>query len=92
MAMMMSIFSSFDALGAEFYGQKLEYPANQETKPNTESIKKSRTEGKSLPLSPESKKGSAPPPPLPHLQQERGRPRFALELDGVHCFETILPY
>ncbi|PPR94102.1 hypothetical protein GOBAR_AA26558 [Gossypium barbadense] len=25
-------------------------------------------------------------------QKQRLRPRFAPELDGVHCFETIIPY
>ncbi|KDP32654.1 hypothetical protein JCGZ_14774 [Jatropha curcas] len=89
MAMMMSIFSSFDALGAELYGQKLNYSAKQETGTTVESIKKSRSEGKSLPSSPVSKKGSATSLPP---QQERWTPRFAPELDGVHCFETILRY
>ncbi|MEX6631830.1 hypothetical protein SGI36_21510, partial [Providencia rettgeri] len=31
-------------------------------------------------------------PPLCSRQQQQERQRFALELDGVHCFETIVPY
>ncbi|XP_050235851.1 uncharacterized protein LOC126685900 [Mercurialis annua] len=92
---MMSMFSSFDALCAEFYGQKLKLSggpsSDQQRNPKIldSLIEKSETEGKekSLVSSALRKVKGSPSPP-----QERRRPRFAPELDGVHCFETILPY
>ncbi|KAL6541463.1 hypothetical protein OROGR_010949 [Orobanche gracilis] len=88
--MSMSIFSSFDALCAEsFFGQKISLctcpaPSDKST-PVVESDdqKKKKKKGKDETLQPENKK------------EDRRRiraPRFAPELDGVHCFETVLPY
>ncbi|EEF37954.1 conserved hypothetical protein [Ricinus communis] len=92
--MMMSMFSSFDALCAESSGQKLKFSVgsaiqdgNKATAPANSMKKKSGTDGERSVSPPENVKGSSQPP-----QQERRRPRFAPEFDGVHCFETILPY
>lgn len=85
---MMSMFSSFDAFCKEFYEQKVKFSGVSST-PNerskataVESMKKKGMEKKSSPSSENVKES---------LKQQR-KPRFAPELDGVHCFETILPY
>lgn len=86
---MMSIFSSFDALSAESFGQKVGFswgnPPPVQTKqappPLPSSVKKEQAADKSK--RPENQE--------PQRQQRRGNPRFAPELDGVFCFETIIP-
>ncbi|KAJ6677432.1 hypothetical protein OIU85_010584 [Salix viminalis] len=92
--MMTSMFSSFDALCAESFGQKLNFSftaPGEGSRPEVESTKKSvMHEGNKDTSSASSK---SPPASInKSLQQQRRRPRFAPELDGVHCFETILPY
>nr|XP_009604591.1 uncharacterized protein LOC104099339 [Nicotiana tomentosiformis]XP_016456700.1 PREDICTED: uncharacterized protein LOC107780651 [Nicotiana tabacum]AAG43557.1 Avr9/Cf-9 rapidly elicited protein 65 [Nicotiana tabacum] len=97
---MMSIFSSFDVLSAEIFGLKV----NRSWAPNTE--RKQQEQGVS-PLVSDRKNEASPPStsstgglkkageaatPSSSRPQQQKRPRFALELDGVHCFETILPY
>ncbi|XP_049394000.1 uncharacterized protein LOC125858294 isoform X1 [Solanum stenotomum] len=103
--MMMSIFSSFDALSAEIFGLKVSRswaPATSDNKqqeglaplvsdrktavspPSTSSPGELNKAGEAA--APSSSKSPSRP------QQQRRRPRFAPELDGVHCFETILPY
>ncbi|OIT05106.1 PREDICTED: uncharacterized protein LOC109223884 [Nicotiana attenuata] len=97
---MMSIFSSFDVLSAEIFGLKV----NRSWVPNTE--KKQQEQGVS-PLASDHKNEASPPSIAStgglkkvgeaagrssSRPQQQKRPRFALELDGVHCFETILPY
>ncbi|XP_049394001.1 uncharacterized protein LOC125858294 isoform X2 [Solanum stenotomum] len=102
---MMSIFSSFDALSAEILGQKVNHswaPPTSDNKqqqglaplvsdrktavspPSTSSPGELNKAGEAA--APSSSKSPSRP------QQQRRRPRFAPELDGVHCFETILPY
>lgn len=90
----MSMFSSFDALGAESFGQKVSFSwasgtlkkdvkqqqGSEQKTPATNGGGKDGTS--SLPSTPNAKKP----------QESRRRPRFAVELDGVHCFETIIPY
>nr|GMD58540.1 AF211539_1 Avr9/Cf-9 rapidly elicited protein 65 [Ipomoea batatas] len=82
--MMMSIFSSFDALSAELFGQKL----------GLSWVPFSAKEQKELraPASGGSDKAASPAPAFDKKpRQEQRRPRFAVELDGIHCFETIIP-
>ncbi|KAJ4830899.1 hypothetical protein Tsubulata_011132 [Turnera subulata] len=106
---MMSMFSSFDALFAESFGQKVKFTTTTGGPDPAPAIEGSSTRGK---LAEESvikksttsgsegnNKSSSSSPPAANLskgssQQQRRRrtPRFAPELDGVHCFETILPY
>ncbi|KAB1205204.1 hypothetical protein CJ030_MR7G021968 [Morella rubra] len=82
--MMMSMFSSFDALCAESYGQKvsLSMGPTKEPKPKP---KERAPEGYSTP--PKHCSGQRQP-----QEKQQRMPRFAPELDGVHCFETIVPY
>ncbi|KAK4255845.1 hypothetical protein QN277_008788 [Acacia crassicarpa] len=94
--MMMSIFSSFDALCAEFsYGQRSRLSIDAPNlKPKLE--QKPSSPGKKPP-SPDSSKAAPPSssstqPDGAKQQRRRFSPRFAPELDGVHCFESIVPY
>ncbi|GFQ08586.1 hypothetical protein PHJA_003002600 [Phtheirospermum japonicum] len=89
--MSMSIFSSFDALCAEsFFGQKISLfkgpaPSSDNNKQAPALKFDDQKRGKdvnSCPSQPEKKLGDR--------RRFRG-PRFAPELDGVHCFETIVP-
>lgn len=101
--MLMSLFSSFDALCAESFGQKVslawaprakkqqEFPPAvvvSELKAIDGGNKGKEGSSSTLPSSRDVKK----PQDHDHLQQKKRRPRFAVELDGVHCFETIIPY
>ncbi|KAJ8554237.1 hypothetical protein K7X08_024915 [Anisodus acutangulus] len=85
---MMSIFSSFDALSAEIFGQKMNLLKQQQ-----QGVGPIVSESKTVATPPcagdLNKAGEASPPPSSSQQK---RPRFALEFDGVHCFETIIPY
>ncbi|CAH8339401.1 unnamed protein product [Eruca vesicaria subsp. sativa] len=78
---MNSMFSAFDALFVELMGKNLmvsSFKATSATNP----------------------KPAAPQTPKPTQKKEKARsnkmgfvqktPRFALELDGLHCFETIV--
>ncbi|MCD7461393.1 hypothetical protein HAX54_046038 [Datura stramonium] len=100
--MMMSIFSSFDALSAELFGQKLSL-SNSRALSSTET---KQQQGVGI-LASDHKNAGSPPstystgglkkageasPPSSSRQQQQRRQRFALEFDGVHCFETIIPY
>ncbi|XP_049394002.1 uncharacterized protein LOC125858295 [Solanum stenotomum] len=94
--MMMSIFSSFDALSAELFGQKLSFskPSSTDTKQQGVGTLVSDQKTAASPPATSStgilkKAGEASPPPSSRQQK---RQRFALEFDGVHCFETIIPY
>ncbi|TYH55123.1 hypothetical protein ES332_D09G216100v1 [Gossypium tomentosum] len=94
--MMMSMFSSFEALLFDSHTQK-KYTATstpiEKAKPNevscSEGNKKETTEFNNLSPPPSSSSSSSV---VETPQKQRLRPRFAPELDGVHCFETIIPY
>ncbi|KAL5737082.1 hypothetical protein ACOSQ2_031870 [Xanthoceras sorbifolium] len=88
---MMSIFSSFDALCAEFYRQKIDFSAGSAEKPKQEanSMKRSGSEENK---SPSSVGGRPSEEQRRRIREGARRARFAPELDGVHCFETIVPY
>ncbi|KAJ4726753.1 Avr9/Cf-9 rapidly elicited protein [Melia azedarach] len=84
---MMSIFSSFDAFYAESFGQKAKFSTGQKDNDvnhvdYTRTTKKDGDERKT----PASKSQQAQA-----REQTKRLPRFAPELDGVHCFETIVP-
>ncbi|KAF9671056.1 hypothetical protein SADUNF_Sadunf12G0007100 [Salix dunnii] len=94
---MMSMFSSFDAPSAESLGQKLRllFSASKEGKsqPQVESKKKREmSEGSNDESSTSSSPKSSPENINKPSQQQQMRLRFAPELDGVHCFETIITY
>lgn len=99
----MSIFSSFDALSAELFGQKLNifkaYNHTHETK--HQKMVAPLVTNHQVVDSPSSictssgdliKKDREASPPSSARQQQHKRQRFALKFDGVHCFETIIPY
>ncbi|KAG8381588.1 hypothetical protein BUALT_Bualt06G0137100 [Buddleja alternifolia] len=90
--MSMSIFSSFEALCAESsFGQKVGFSwpySNSNT---------NKKEPAAVKIDDDLKKGkevnsSFQPTTTKKKPENRRRPRFAPELDGLHCFETILPY
>lgn len=84
------MFSSFDALVAESFGQKVGVSRQLITKERVASSEKQMKEdtpasNKAISIS----KGKASPENQEHRQRKT---RFAPELDGVHCFESIIPY
>ncbi|KAI4384876.1 hypothetical protein MLD38_002970 [Melastoma candidum] len=93
--MMSSIFSSFDAICAEsLLGWKpMRFSGDQNSilrKDDSHAVEKARKlEGGSV--SPSDKARDVDSKRRQGDRQRRA-PRFAPELDGVHCFETILPY
>ena len=100
--MLTSIFSSFDALYAELsYGQKLGFSLDSlkdsNSKAKVEEVSSFTAAASSSSVeSIQKKKRSTPTPPSQPGREKRTqppmRPRFAPEFDGIHCFETIVPY
>ncbi|WMV20824.1 hypothetical protein MTR67_014209 [Solanum verrucosum] len=94
--MMMSIFSPFDALSAEVCGQKLSFSKALTTHDKTQQGVGTLVTNSQAVASPPStssiavlnKAGEA----SSSCQNQQKRQRFALEFDGVHCFETIITY
>ncbi|KAL4295374.1 hypothetical protein GQ457_12G000420 [Hibiscus cannabinus] len=87
--MMMSMFSSFEVLSSDYFGLNMKFTATptEKSKPTEVSSSKKETVSKnSSPPHTSSSTGAKTP------QKQRLRARFAPELDGVHCFETIIPY
>lgn len=86
----MSMFSSFDALMAESFGHKVGVSQSMITKErvvSTEKQVKEETPASNKDISVSKGKAS------PENQQHKPRKtRFAPELDGVHFFESIIPY
>ncbi|KAL7213990.1 hypothetical protein ACSBR1_026422 [Camellia fascicularis] len=85
--MSMSLFSSFDALCAEYLGQKVGLSWAKERKVDLDS---SAVDHRKKTSSPMIVKESSNKSKEEGKQQRR--PRFAPELDGVNCFETIVLY
>lgn len=79
--MFTSIFSPFDVFCAESIGQKV-------SASNTRILQKSSAKIDDR----KSVVEANPSPQVPKKPEVARRPRFAPEFDGVHCFETILPY
>ncbi|PSS11262.1 Apical endosomal glycoprotein [Actinidia chinensis var. chinensis] len=83
---MNSIFSSFDAVCAEFLGQsiKASLPGRLQSNQLSRELK-------------DTVNNSSPPPPASSYtrsrpQQQKAAARFAPELDGLFCFETLVSY
>ncbi|TMW92908.1 uncharacterized protein LOC107013844 [Solanum pennellii] len=89
--MMMSIFSSFDALSAELFGQKLSFSKPSSEQQGVGTLVSDQKTAATSSTGVLKKAGEASPPPSSRQQQQQKRQRFALEFDGVHCFETIIP-
>ncbi|KAL7191024.1 hypothetical protein ACSBR2_023155 [Camellia fascicularis] len=98
---MNSIFSSFEAVCAEFMGQtvKASLPIipfssnNKNNKVILQSQHKLISTTKNSNNNIEEGKSSPPPPVSPSTSSQRkAAARFAPELDGLHCFETLVPF
>ncbi|KAG8390454.1 hypothetical protein BUALT_Bualt01G0085000 [Buddleja alternifolia] len=93
--MFMSLFSSFDVRCAEAFGQKIAGVSTARSSSN----KQESSVAAAVQID-DLKKGkevntSSQPSDSPKKSEDRRTirmPRFAPEFDGVHCFETILPY
>ncbi|KAH1114619.1 hypothetical protein J1N35_007997 [Gossypium stocksii] len=86
---MNSIFSSFDALCAEFLGQSVRpsFASNSMNKGAADSFVNSRWGTNKLSSEPMQKKQER------NVEKKKQRaPRFAPELDGLNCFETIVSF
>ncbi|CAN8314029.1 unnamed protein product [Cochlearia groenlandica] len=79
---MNSMFSAFDALFAELMGKNLLASSfNATAKPTASAASQTQTQTQT------QEKGNASSNNMGLVQKT---PRFALELDGLHCFETIV--
>ncbi|KAK8530882.1 hypothetical protein V6N13_030814 [Hibiscus sabdariffa] len=79
---MNSIFSSFDALCAEFLGQAIRPSFASSTQNAGEVVVTNKVLSQDT-----SRKQQG------NLEKKQQRaPRFAPELDGLHCFETLVSY
>ncbi|XP_056174151.1 uncharacterized protein LOC130140008 [Syzygium oleosum] len=90
---MNSIFSSFDFLCAELFGMKVKahLPPAASTVGGGDPSPLRRGEG--APDIPRTgSKGENVTEQKQKQKQKESFPRFALELDGIHCFETIVPH
>lgn len=91
--MMTSMISAFDALSFEPFCQKLKLSLvpslREKTAPKEAMVikKEEKERSNTLPPPPQS-----PPSPQKQRRPEEKRSRFAPELDGLHCFETIVRY
>lgn len=94
--MIMSMFSSFDALFAESLGHKVgfSWPAVS-TKDVITPPSLLENKAQSCSNNSADKFVAKKLPENQEVQKKRSKTtstRFAPELDGVHCFETIIPY
>ncbi|WMV20825.1 hypothetical protein MTR67_014210 [Solanum verrucosum] len=98
---MMSIFSSFDALSAEILGQKVNHSWAPPTSDNKQQGVGPLVSDRKIAVSPPSTSATgklnkteeaAAPSSYSKSPSRLRRPKFAPELDGVYCFETIPPY
>lgn len=101
---MMSLFSSFEALCGESYGYNFKFTSEvPNPKADSSSVSSSvvrsvekdgKDNSKSNTSNSDHNRNSSSPSPPSHVSQvqKQRRPRFAPELDGVNCFETIIPF
>ncbi|KAF9601640.1 hypothetical protein IFM89_021106 [Coptis chinensis] len=84
---MMSLFSSFDALCAEYLGQKV--GCGSSLIMSSTIVKK---EVKNMGQKQKETSISTPSTQVNSKSQKKQHttPRFAIELDGLNCFETIV--
>ncbi|KNA06796.1 hypothetical protein SOVF_177850 [Spinacia oleracea] len=100
--MMSSIFSTFEAMGAESYGWKLvnftPQKVSSKSSPTTTAAAAATTTSSSVAdntssnSSPVKKQTEDLTKKKMTTKNLKRNPRFAVEFDGVHCFETIVPY
>ncbi|KAL7146058.1 hypothetical protein ABFS83_06G015900 [Erythranthe nasuta] len=93
--MWMSMFSSFEAFGAESLSQRVALSRSPASASASNNMKQEPTAA-AVKID-DLKKGekvnsSSTPPKKPENRQRIRAPRFAPEFDGIYCFETIIPY
>ncbi|KAL7134941.1 hypothetical protein ABFS83_11G059100 [Erythranthe nasuta] len=82
-----SIFSPFEALSADYYfGQKVAGFSCAPPPPNT------NKHGAAAAAETVVNSSSMPTTKKPEDRRRIRAPRLAPELDGIYCFETLLPY
>ncbi|KAJ0104708.1 hypothetical protein Patl1_17389 [Pistacia atlantica] len=86
---MNSMFSSFDAFSAEFLGQKVRASFVSATKKVNNMQSESKDSTRVNKTSHMEKKQEGGPS---SSKASSGKARFAPELDGLNCFETIVSY
>ncbi|KAK9274732.1 hypothetical protein L1049_021983 [Liquidambar formosana] len=91
---MNSIFSSFDVVCAEFLGQKVRSSVSCTNKVEDSPVQFQRESFLKKATDYLSKKegNSSTPAAYVRKPQQKTPPRFAPELDGLHCFETLVSY
>ncbi|XP_057969692.1 uncharacterized protein LOC131158815 [Malania oleifera] len=105
---MNSMFSSFDAFCAELLGQKMVKPSfpsmndlMQKKKINNNNLNQSRVVGEEKAADyanckrreqGDSSSSSSAARGRSGREVKKAQPRFAPELDGLHCFETLVSY
>ncbi|KAE9608817.1 hypothetical protein Lalb_Chr08g0239691 [Lupinus albus] len=87
--MFMSMFSHFEISQGRNFFVGLNPAKNGIPNPNTEGSCSTVATGKSVTVRKETTPSSAPIEAKQNRTQLR--PRFAPELDGLHCFESIVP-
>ncbi|EYU45312.1 hypothetical protein ABFS82_06G015600 [Erythranthe guttata] len=91
--MWMSMFSSFEAFGAESLSQRVALSRSPASASNNMKQEPAAAAVKIDDLKKgEEVNSSSPPPKKPENRQMIRAPRFAPEFDGIYCFETIIPY
>ncbi|ESQ33533.1 hypothetical protein EUTSA_v10009742mg [Eutrema salsugineum] len=81
---MNSMFSAFDAMCAEIMGKKFTADSSVSYVCNRSKRKNSAPSGAGGQIASSLKKDEKA------ANSATKQPRFALELDGIHCFETIV--
>ncbi|GMY30662.1 hypothetical protein FCV25MIE_25904 [Fagus crenata] len=91
---MNSIFSSFDALCAEFLGQKVRasFPSVIKVDRNIQTERHEASDNVNKRQQHGDPSSSPPQPGSVRKDRQQKAPRFALELDGLNCFETLVSY
>ncbi|OVA04701.1 hypothetical protein BVC80_1719g29 [Macleaya cordata] len=84
---MNSIFSSFDAVCAEYLGQKIGFSFNN--KMEMMKMRNNKGDDENINSKPPQTQVREPKQQQ-QKQQQRRTPRFAPELDGLNCFETMV--
>ncbi|OVA04703.1 hypothetical protein BVC80_1719g32 [Macleaya cordata] len=88
---MNSIFSSFDAVCAEYLGQKIGYSSSMlKMEANQKGVLKNNSNNKGDDENRNSTPTQAQVREPQQKQQQRRTRRFAPELDGLNFFETIV--
>lgn len=87
------MFSSFDFLCAELLGHKVKavYAPSPSASSSSSGAAASTTTMEEKAKSVQQKKNSDAGEKA-EARQQRKTPRFAPELDGLNCFETLVPY